>query len=340
MHRLVVTGGFGFLGGNFLRWWHQRHPRTEITNIDCLTYAGGADNPGDVRRSRGYREHRIDLVNFRRLREVWPRKPATIIHFAAETHVDRSLLDAQPFMRTNVLGTQAVLELARSFPVRRLIIVSTDEVFGPTPARRRFEEDQPLAPTNPYAASKAAADLLALAYRRTYALPIIILRSVNVYGPRQHPEKFIPLFAANALAGRPLPLYGDGNQERDWLWVEDFCAAAGCLIEARAPRQDAYHIAAGHHLRNRQVAEAIVELTGCAKRLLRPVADRPGHDRRYALNDRCFRTEFGWRPEISWTEGICRTVEWYTANQSWVRRRMRRSFLDYYRRQYGWRLDG
>jgi len=340
MNQLMVTGGFGFLGANFLRWWNARHPRAAITNIDCLTYAGSAGNLGPLRSSPKYSEHRINIVNARRLETIWPRRPVTVVHFAAETHVDRSLIDAQPFARTNVLGTQSILELAREFPIKRLIIISTDEVYGPTPRRRAFTESQPLDPANPYAASKASADLLAAAYRQTYHLPIIILRSVNVYGPRQYPEKFIPLFTTNALAGKPLPLYGDGKQERDWLWVDDFCTAVGALVEAPQPKQTVYHIAAGRQLRNIDVAEQIIALTGCSKKLLRTVADRPGHDRRYALDDRRFRREFGWRPQIDWSAGLEETVAWYQGNSPWVKRRLRRSFAEYYRRQYHWRLHG
>ena len=340
MPALVVTGGFGFLGGNFLRWRHKRHPRSAVINIDCLTYASGTDNPGEARSGRNYAEYRLDLVNLRRLKKIWPAGPVTVVHFAAETHVDRSLFDAQPFMRTNVLGTHSLVELAREFPVRRLIIISTDEVYGPTPAQKTFGENQPLAPTNPYAAAKAAADLLALAYRRTYGVPVVILRSVNVCGPRQHPEKFVPLFITNALAGQPLPLYGDGHQERDWLWVEDFCAAVQCLVEARTVKHPVYHVAARNHLRNIEVARTIIGLVGCSRKLLRKVADRPGHDRRYALDDRRFRREFGWRPQTSWAESIHQTVAWYKENADWVGRRTQRSFYEYYRRQYGWRLNG
>jgi dTDP-glucose 4,6-dehydratase len=340
MKRLVVTGGLGFLGANFLRWWYARYPRAELTNIDCLTYAGSAGNPGTLRSAKGYREHRLNIVGLNRLRGIWPRRPVTVVHFAAETHVDRSLIDAQPFARTNVLGTHTLLELAREFPVKRLIVISTDEVYGPAPKNRKFTESQPLNPSNPYAASKASADLLSLAYRCTYDVPVIVLRSVNVYGPRQYPEKFIPLFVTNALAGSPLPLYGNGRQERDWLWVDDFCAAVGLLIEARAPAHPIYHIAARHTLRNIDVAKQIVELTGCSPALLRKVADRPGHDRRYALDDSRFRQEFGWRPQTAWPAGIRQTVAWYARNKTWVSRRMRRSYLDYYRRQYHWRLNG
>lgn len=340
MKRLLVTGGLGFLGSNFLRCWHRRYPRSPIVNIDRLTYAGGADNPGTVCSSPAYAEHRITITNARRLREVWPQGPVTVVHFAAETHVDRSLLDAQPFVRTNVLGTHTILELARTFPVERVIVISTDEVYGPTPPRRKFRESQPLNPTNPYAASKAAADLLALSYRQMYDMPVIILRSVNVYGPRQYPEKFIPLFVTRALAGEPLPLYGDGRQQRDWLWQEDFCEAVRLLVQARSPRHPVYHLAAGNHHRNVDVARTIIALTGCAPDLLRRVADRPGHDARYALDDLRFREEFKWRPQMAWREGLQRTVEWYKDHPGWISSRLRRTYLAYYQRQYQWRLHG
>jgi dTDP-glucose 4,6-dehydratase len=340
MKRLLVTGGFGFLGSNFLRLWHRRYPRSEVINVDCLTYAGGADNPGEICSSPVYAEHRIDIANLRRLREIWPEDPVTVIHFAAETHVDRSLLEAQPFVRTNVLGTHSILELARTFPVKRVIIISTDEVYGPTPSRRKFKESQPLNPTNPYAAAKAAADMLARSYRRTYDVPVVILRAVNAYGPRQYPEKFIPLFITQALGGKQLPLYGNGLQQRDWLWSEDFCEAVRLLATARSLKHRVYHIAAGSHQRNIDVARAIIDLTGCAPDLLRPVTDRPGHDIRYALNDAQFRNEFNWTPKTAWREGLKKTVEWYRGNTAWVKKRLHRSFFDYYRRQYHWRLHG
>ncbi|MFC1475569.1 dTDP-glucose 4,6-dehydratase [Candidatus Zixiibacteriota bacterium] len=340
MKRLLVTGGCGFLGSNFLRLWHRRYPRSAVSNVDCLTYAGGADNPGKICTSPVYVEHRIDITRQQRLRAIWPKDPVTVVHFAAETHVDRSLLDAQPFVRANVLGTHSILESARMFPVERVIIISTDEVYGPTPPRRKFKESQALNPTNPYAASKASADMLALSYQRTYDIPVIILRSVNAYGPRQYPEKFIPFFITRALAGQSLPLYGDGRQQRDWLWPEDFGEAVRLLIVARRPRQRIYHIAAGNHRRNMDVARAIIRLTGCAPDLLRRVADRPGHDLRYALEDTLFRNEFGWAPKTTWREGLQKTVEWYRENTTWVKKRLRRSFFDYYRRQYRWRLHG
>ncbi len=339
MKHLLVTGGLGFLGSNFLRWYHRRHRRVKLTNIDCLTYAAGIDNLGNLRSSPEYEEHRVDITNGRRLRSVWPDDPVTVVHFAAETHVDRSLQDAQPFVRTNILGMQNILEMARRNPVRRVIIISTDEVYGATPARGKFREDQPLAPTNPYAASKAGGDLLALAYRQTYNLPINILRSVNVYGPRQYPEKFIPLFITNALNGRELPLYGDGNQQRDWLWVEDFCEAVRRLVNAPQPEHPIYNISAGNQQRNRDVAKTIMRLTDCSPGQLRPVADRPGHDRRYALNDRHFRKEFSWRPKTPWPDGIRKVTAWYRANAAWVKKRQRQSYRSYYRKQYHWRFD-
>jgi dTDP-glucose 4,6-dehydratase len=340
MTTIIVTGGLGFLGSNFLRLWHRRYPRSQIINIDRLTYAGGTDNLEALRDDPVYTEFRLDVADLRRLSRIKPQQPVTIIHFAAETHVDRSLLDAQPFVHTNVLGTHALLQYARMISARRVIIISTDEVYGPTPTRRKFGEQQPLNPANPYAATKAAADLLALACRRTHDLPVIILRSVNVFGPRQYPEKFIPLFTTNALAGKPLPLYGAGEQQRDWLWHEDFCEAVRLLVVARSPQAPIYHIAAGNQHRNLDVARAIIAETQCPPELLQQVADRPGHDPRYALSDSLFRTEFDWRPKMPWRDGLRLTVEWYRTHPEWVRNRRRRSFHEYYRRQYQWRLDG
>jgi len=340
MKLLLITGGLGFLGSNFIRWQRTHDPGIKIINVDCHTYAAGMDNLGSIRSAAGYTEFGIDITNTRHLRGLWPKEPVTVVHFAAETHVDRSLLNALPFAETNILGTLSVLEVARNSAVERLIIVSTDEVYGPTPSPQKYTETQAMNPTSPYAASKGSGDLLALTYQRTYDVPVTILRSVNVYGPRQHPEKFIPLFITQALAGEPLPLYGDGKQQREWLWVEDFCKAVGLLVQARAPAHTVYHVAAGDHLCNLDVAQAIIELTGCPNDLLRLVADRPGHDRRYALDDTRFREEFGWQPQTHWEDGIKKTVDWYNKNRKWIKRRLHRSFHEYYQRQYQWRLDG
>ncbi len=339
MSLLIVTGGYGFLGSNFIRHWAKRR-RSAISNVDCLTYAGGRDNLGEVTKSSRYSEHRVDIATLKKLRAVWPDQRATVVHFAAETHVDRSLLDAQPFTRTNIQGTLSLLEIARMVPVRRLIVISTDEVYGPAAPRRKFRPDSPLQPTNPYAASKAAADMLALSYRKSYGLPVVILRSVNVYGPRQYPEKFIPLAVTNALAGKAVPVYGDGRQHRDWLWVDDFCAAVYRLATAAVVEQDIYHIAGHNHQRNHHVAEQILRLTGGQKEQLQFVADRPGHDRRYALDDREFRKEFDWSPEMSWRDGLAHTVDWYRENARWITRRKEKGYHDYYRRMYHWRLNG
>lgn len=340
MNLLLITGGLGFLGSNFIRWQRTHDPDTKIINVDCQTYAAGTDNLGSIRSAAGYTEFDTDITNMENLRNMWPKEPVTVVHFAAETHVDRSLLNASPFAETNILGTLSVLEVARNSPVERLIIISTDEVYGPTPSPQKYTEAQALDPTSPYAASKASADLLALTYKRTYNVPVTILRSVNVYGPRQHPEKFIPLFITQALAGEPLPLYGDGKQQREWLWVEDFCGAVQILAQANEPAHTVYNVAAGNNLRNLDVAQAIIELTGCSGDLLRLVADRPGHDRRYASDDIRFREEFGWKPRTQWEDGIKETVDWYQANEKWVKRRFRQSFFEYYREQYQWRLDG
>ncbi len=339
MSLLLVTGGYGFLGANFIRYWRRRHPRAHLVNIDYLTYAGGRDNLGELIHSPRYTEQRIDIANLGKLHAVWPKRRTTVVHFAAETHVDRSLIDAQPFSRTNIQGTLSLLEIARTMPIDRLIIISTDEVYGPTPPRQKYREGQPLRPTNPYAASKASADLLALAYRSSYDLPIVILRSVNVYGPRQYPEKFIPLAVTNALAGSPVPVYGDGEHQRDWLWVDDFCAAVYHLVSTTSIKHPVYHIAAHNHRRNYQVAEQIIRLSGGEPEQLQYVADRPGHDRRYALDDRRFREEFDWEPKKRWRNGLKETVQWYRENTRWIARRRKKKFHDYYRRTYQWRLN-
>jgi len=305
--RLLVTGGAGFIGSNFCQLAVERH---EVVVIDKLTYAGSLANleglalefvEGDV----------TDPADVERA--LARAKPDAIVHFAAETHVDRSLADPAPFLKTNVIGTQVLLDAARASRVARFLQISTDEVYGPMGPDETANEDAPLRPSSPYAASKAAADLLVLAARHTWGLPAIIARPSNNYGPRQYPEKAIPLFLVNALAGRPLPVYGDGLQERDWLYVEDCAGALLALVEARELRHTIYNISFGRPRPNIEVARALLRLVGRDDSLIAHVADRPGHDRRYAPDSSRIRDELGWRPRVDFDEGLRRTVEWYAA---------------------------
>lgn len=303
--RLLITGGAGFIGSHLARLAAGRH---EVTVFDKLTYAGSLDNLKglDVCFVQG------DVAEPADVERAFSKGPFDVVlHLAAETHVDRSLKDPAPFLRTNVLGTQVLLDASRAFGVGRFVHVSTDEVYGPMQACQTASEEHPLRPSSPYAASKAAGDLLVLAARHTWGFPAIIARPSNNYGPRQYPEKMIPLFIVNALAGKALPVYGDGLQERDWLFVEDCARALLELAEADILRHTVYNISFGCPRPNIEVARMLLRLVGRDDSLIQHVADRPGHDRRYAPDSSRIRAELGWRPVVDFEEGLRVTVEWY-----------------------------
>lgn len=324
--RVLVTGGCGFLGSHFVRAWLRRHSDSIVVNADCLTYAGSLDNLEDAASDPRHRHERIDVADQDAVDGLFTQGFDLIVHFAAETHVDRSLEDAGGFVRTNVRGTENVLKAAGR---RRMgtepvtIIISTDEVYGPTPQGVKFGTDTPLTPTSPYAASKAVADRLALAYARAYELDLSIVRSVNVYGPRQYPEKVIPLFITRALAAEPLPLYGDGLQSRSWLYVDDFVDGVIRIADQSAPRRDQviWHLGSPNETRNLDLAEAICRLCDADPALITSVPDRPGHDRRYALDFAPTEAAFDWRPRTTMDAGLEVTVNWMKANLDWCRRR-------------------
>ncbi|MGB9004657.1 MAG: dTDP-glucose 4,6-dehydratase [Candidatus Aminicenantales bacterium] len=331
---LLVTGGAGFIGSNFIRYLLRRHPRTRLINLDKLTYAGNPDNLRDVERHPRYTFVRGDIRD-RRLVEPLMKRVQGVVHFAAETHVDRSILDAGQFVLTDVHGTFTLLEALRQAPrVRFFLHVSTDEVYG---SRRTgfFKEDDPFNPSSPYAASKAGADRLAFAYWVTYGLPILIIRPSNNFGPYQYPEKFIPLFATNALEDKPLPLYGRGRNVRDWLYVEDCCRAVETVIRKGRPGE-AYNAGAGNEERNIDVARIIVASLGKPPSLIQLVPDRLGHDWRYALDCRKLRA-LGWRPRARFEEALRRTVLWYRDNPAWWRKikDKSRDFKGFSRAYYG-----
>jgi dTDP-glucose 4,6-dehydratase len=314
---LLVTGGAGFIGSNFIHFLLGRHPRTRLLNLDKLTYAGNPDNLRDVERDPRYEFVRGDIRD-RRLVDRLMKRAQGVVHFAAETHVDRSILDAGEFVLTDVHGTFTLLEALRHAPhVEFFLHVSTDEVYG---SRRTgfFKEDDAFNPSSPYAASKAGADRLAFAYWVTYHLPILIIRPSNNFGPYQYPEKFIPLFATNALQDKPLPLYGQGLNVRDWLYVEDCCRAVEMIMKKGRPGE-AYNAGAGNEERNIDVARTIVDALGKPRNLIQLVPDRLGHDWRYALDCRKLRA-LGWRPEAKFKEALRRTVLWYRDNPAWWRK--------------------
>lgn len=334
--RILVTGGCGFIGSNFVRLVLAEHPDWEVVNLDKLTYAGRLENLQDVADNPKYRFIHGDICDPQAVAEAM-RGCQFAVNFAAETHVDRSLLGASHFIDTDVKGVMVLLEEARRVGLERFIQISTDEVYGSI-EHGSFTEESVLNPRNPYAASKAGGDRMAYAYWATYGVPVIITRASNNYGPYQYPEKLIPLFVTNALRDEPLPLYGDGRNVRDWLFVEDHCRALLFLLEHGQPGE-VYNIAGGNERENIEVTRAVLRLLGKPESLIRFVADRPGHDRRYSLNaSKLYR--LGWQPQVPFEMGLERTVRWYVENTWWwvPIKDHDGEFRRYYERQYGARL--
>ncbi len=312
--KILVTGGAGFIGSHFVRRMVVRRDVKRLINLDKLTYAGHFDNLREVSKNSRYRFVRGDIADAARVRRLL-RGVDTVVNFAAETHVDRSIHDAAPFLKTNVIGVQTLLEESRRARVRRFLQVSTDEVYGDVARGESLESDR-LAPSSPYSASKAAADHLTLAFHRTHGLPVVITRASNNYGPYQYPEKFLPLFITHALLNEPLPLYGDGRQVRDWLHVEDHCAGIEAALR-KGKGGEIYNIGGGKGFSNIDVAHWILKQTGRSKSLIQPVKDRPGHDRRYALSIAKARQELKWSPKIPFTQGLSELIRWYQTHHAW-----------------------
>ena len=332
--RLLVTGGLGFIGSNFVRLVRARRPDWTVTNLDLVTYAGNPANLADVAGGPGYRFVKGDIAEPADLGRALEGGADAVVNFAAETHVDRSILAAEPFVRTNVLGTVRVLEAARALAGCRVVHVSTDEVYGALgPADPPFTEATPLNPTSPYAASKAAADHLALAFARTYGQDVVVTRCSNNYGPYQFPEKLIPLMITNAVEGKRLPVYGDGRQVRDWIHVEDHCAGVLAALEG-GRAGEVYNFGARAERANLDIVSRIVVLAGVAPSLVEHVADRPAHDRRYAMDATRAERELGWRPSRSFEQGLADTVRWYVEHEDWWRAVKDGSYRDFYRAWY------
>ena len=312
---ILVTGGAGFIGSNFVRYFLGRHPADRVVNLDKLTYAGNLASLAEIAGDERHEFVRGDIVDRGLVRRLAARVDA-IVNFAAESHVDRSIAGAEVFVRTNVLGTQVLLEAARAAGVPRFVQVSTDEVYGSLGPRGAFTEESPLRPNSPYSASKAGADLLVRAYHHTFGLGAVVTRCSNNYGAYQHPEKLIPSFIIKALAGQPLPVYGDGLAVRDWLHVEDHCRALDLVLDAGRPGE-VYNIGGSSERTNLEITTAILACLGKPSSLIRFVPDRPGHDRRYAVDWGKIHRELGWRPERSLEEGLAATVGWYLARRDW-----------------------
>jgi dTDP-glucose 4,6-dehydratase len=331
---VMVTGGCGFIGSNFVRYLLETDPDVSIINVDRLTYAGNLQNLADLARHPRYRFIHADITDRDAVRAVVQAGLSAIFNFAAESHVDRSIHDSGPFVRTNVVGTQVLLDAAREFRVPRYLQISTDEVYGSLGATGYFTEDTPLAPNSPYAASKAAADLLVRSYVHTFGLPAIITRCSNNYGPYQFPEKLIPLFITNLQRNEPVPVYGDGLNVRDWIHVRDHCAAIARVWKAGRVGE-IYNVGGRCERTNLELTHALLDALGKPRSLIRYVPDRPGHDRRYAIDCSKMENELGWQPLISFANGLKDTVQWYNDHADWVAGIRTGEYLRYYEKQYG-----
>ena len=334
--KLLVTGGAGFIGSAFIRLI-LASTNDEVVNLDKLTYAGNLENLASVADNPRYRFVHGDIGDAKLVSElVAGARPDAIVHFAAESHVDRTILEPSAAIDTNVRGTFTLLQAARVHSVDRFLHVSTDEVYGSIAEPDEADEQFPLRPSSPYSASKAGSDLLALSFFTTYKLPVVVTRASNNYGPHQFPEKLIPLMISNALENRSLPIYGDGMQVRDWLYVDDHCRAILAVL-ARGRDGEVYNIGGSCSLPNREVVRRILAATNRPESLMQTVTDRPGHDRRYALSSEKILRETGWRPQVSFEEGLASTIDWYRQNTRWVARVKSGEYQDYYKQNYQWR---
>ena len=329
--RILVTGGAGFIGSNYVRYVLREHPEDSVLNLDKLTYAGNLENLREVESDPRYSFVQGDICDEAVVGEAMGQVEA-VVNFAAESHVDRSILSAGSFIDTDIKGLYVLLEAARKHGIERFLHISTDEVYGSIEEGSFSEEDR-FNPSSPYAASKAGGELVATAYAHTFDYPITITRGSNTYGPHQYPEKMIPLFITNAIDDQPLPLYGDGGNVRDWLYVEDHCRGADTVLR-KGKRGEAYNLGADQERTNVEVTRQVLGLLGKGEELIKFVPDRPGHDRRYSVSSAKAK-ELGWRPAVKFEEGLARTVAWYRGNEGWWRRLKDEKYQEYYRRQYG-----
>jgi dTDP-glucose 4,6-dehydratase len=331
---LLVTGGAGFIGSNFVLHVLRKYPDSRIVNLDKLTYAGNLENLREVEGDPRHIFLQGDICDSELVAQLLVRYSIdVIINFAAESHVDRSILEATAFMRANVEGAGVLLEAAKRHQLKKFIQISTDEVYGSLGSQGRFTESTPLHPNSPYAASKASADLLALAYRHTFGLPVVVTRCSNNYGPFQFPEKLIPLMIINAMSNKPLPVYGDGGNVRDWLHVDDHCAAIDLVLH-QGEEGEIYNIGGNTELKNIDVVRLIVKHLGKPESLITLVKDRPGHDRRYAMDASKIERDLGWRPRRTFDEGIVETIEWYRKHDGWWKRIISGEYQQYYKLMY------
>ncbi|MEY4672585.1 MAG: dTDP-glucose 4,6-dehydratase [Planctomycetota bacterium] len=334
MSKILVTGGAGFIGSNFVRMM-VRDTTHDIVNVDALTYAGNLENLVDLEGNKRHLFVRADIADTAAMTKVFgDHRPDVVVHFAAESHVDRSVLDATAFVRTNVAGTQVLLDQSRAHKVQRFVHVSTDEVYGSLGPWGYFNEDTPIQPNSPYSSSKAGSDLLVRAAVHTHHMDCVITRCSNNYGPYQFPEKLIPLIIANAMEGKKLPVYGDGRNVRDWIFVEDHCTGVRAAME-RGKAGEVYNFGGNAERENIEVIRQILKLVGRGEDLITYVKDRPGHDRRYAMDVSKAKATLGWTPSFTFEDGIRQTVDWYVRNGAWLQRVRSGDYQRYYETQYG-----
>ena len=339
--KIIVTGGAGFIGSNFVQYEVNKYPEDEIINLDLLTYAGNLESVKPVEGKPNYRFVRGDIADRQFVYGLFEReKPDVVINFAAESHVDRSITDPEIFVRTNVVGTTVLLDACRKYGIGRYHQVSTDEVYGDLPLDRPdlfFNEETPIHTSSPYSSAKASADLFVMAYHRTYGLPVTISRCSNNYGPYHFPEKLIPLVISRALADEEIPVYGDGANVRDWLYVRDHCTAID-LIVRKGREGEVYNIGGHNERSNLEVVKTILRALNKPESLIRFVKDRPGHDRRYAMDPTKIETELGWKPEYTFDTGIPVTIQWYLDNREWWEHIVSGEYQKYFEKMYGYRM--
>jgi dTDP-glucose 4,6-dehydratase len=334
LKRILVAGGAGFIGSNFIRYMLGAHKDGSVVNVDKLTYAGNLANLADVAGNPRYRFHRADICDAAEVARIFAEEmPDAVVNFAAETHVDRSIDDPALFLRTNILGTQVLLDAARKAKVARYLQISTDEVYGSLGATGQFHEESPLKPNSPYAASKTSADLLVRAYGKTFGLPVLVTRCSNNYGPYQFPEKLIPFFVTLLHEGNPVPVYGDGMNVRDWIHVEDHSRAVDAVLRRGRPGE-IYNVGGGNERTNIEITKLLIAAMGKDERAMKFVPDRPGHDRRYAIDDAKIRAELGVVPQVPFEEGLRATVRWYIDNEPWWRAVKSGEYQSFYDRWY------
>jgi dTDP-glucose 4,6-dehydratase len=335
--KLLITGGAGFIGSNFVLYMLQQHPDYQIVNVDALTYAGNLENLKSIENHPNYTFVKTDITDVQAIDSLMSQGIDVVVNFAAESHVDRSILEPEVFVKTNVLGTQVLLDAAKKYSITKFVQVSTDEVYGSLGATGLFTEETPLTPNSPYSASKAGGDLLVRAYHETFGLPVNITRCSNNYGPYQFPEKLIPLMISRALADQALPVYGDGMNIRDWLYVEDHCSAIDLVIHAGV-NGEVYNIGGNNERTNVHIVNTVLQELGKPDSLITYVQDRPGHDRRYGIDPTKIMNELGWKPKHTFETGIKETIQWYLKNREWWTRIQSGEYQKYAELQYGDRL--